>query len=243
MRQTRIYQPGQYQQGDTLELNESPAHHLATVLRARVGEELFLFNGKQKEFKAKITAIQKKRVQVLVGEAIDNQRESPLQIHLAQAICKGDKMDWVLQKATELGVQIFTPILSSRAASDLSDDKRREKKMKHWEGVIIHATEQSGRNQLPVLHTPKTLEQFLPTIVSGSKWIMTPGSSETLRTTKIIDQQITVMVGPEGGWSDSELLNAQSQGFLPLSLGPRILRTESAPIAIISVLQYMAGDF
>lgn len=243
MRQTRIYQTGSYQKGDRLTLDESAAHHLATVLRARVGEKLFLFNGQQTEFNAEVTAIRKKRVEVLIGDEVSSLKESPLQIHLGQAICKGDKMDWILQKGTELGVQTFTPILSSRAAHEISDPIRCEKKMKHWQGVIIHATEQCGRNQLPQLNPPIGLEEFITTDRPNEKWILSPHTTTRLKDCPPPKKNITLLVGPEGGWSDLELLNASQGGFQPVTLGPRILRTESAPIAMISILQYMAGDF
>lgn len=243
MRQTRIYQSGSYKQGDRLYLDEAAAHHLAVVLRAKVQEQLFLFNGQQVEFKAEIIAIRKKQVEVLIGEEITHQRESPLQIHLGQAICKGDKMDWILQKGTELGVQTFTPILSSRAAHEFSDPVRQEKKTKHWQGVIIHATEQCGRNQLPKLNQPILLEEFISTDRLGDKWILSPNTTTRLRDCPPLNENVTLLVGPEGGWSELELLNALQGGFHPITLGPRILRTESAPIAIISILQYMAGDF
>jgi 16S rRNA (uracil1498-N3)-methyltransferase len=243
MRHTRIFQPGSYQTGDHVRLSESASHHLAVVLRARVGDDLDLFPGDQQEFKAQISEIKKRQVTVLVGTAIHNQRESPLQIHLGQAVCKGDKMDWILQKGTELGVHAFTPILTSRSAHELSDPTRREKKLNHWQGVITHATEQCGRSQLPILHPPKMIDQFLAACNAEHQWILSPTAITPIRKCIPPEKSITVLVGPEGGWSELELLSATQSNFLPITLGPRILRTESAPIAIISILQFMAGDF
>ncbi len=243
MRHTRIFQPGSYQTGDTVHLSESASHHLAVVLRSHVGTKLFIFPGNAQEFNAEIIAIKKKQVTVLIGDSIQNLRESPLQIHLGQAVCKGDKMDWILQKGTELGVHAFTPILTSRSAHELTNPKRREKKFNHWQGVITHATEQCGRNQLPVLNPLQSIDQFLSIVGTEHKWILSPTAITPISKCNPPEKSITILVGPEGGWSELELLSATESHFLPITLGPRILRTESAPIAIISILQFMAGDF
>lgn len=243
MRATRIYQPGDYQPGDTIALDEAPSHHLAVVLRCRVGDDLLIFPGNLFEFKAIISEVKKKQVKVHIGEPVTHHTESPLDIHLGQSICKGDKMDWILQKGTELGVTTFTPILSSRTMHELADPKRREKKLHHWRGILTHATEQCGRTQLPMLNQPQPFDQFIASNDCPSKWILSPREAIPIRDCKPPEKNITLLVGPEGGWSDLELSSAREQGFLSIALGPRILRAESAPIAMISILQFMAGDF
>lgn len=243
MRQaTRIYQPGPYQTGDAFTLSESAAHHL-TVLRKSIGDTLILFKGDNHEWEAQIENIQKKNVQVRIGKSQCLSRESPIRIHLAQGISKGDKLDWVVQKAVELGVQTFTPIHTLRSHAFKNDPKIIQKKQKHWADIAISAVEQCGRNQLPTIHPTCQLDDYLNTVSCAHRWILSPDTEKTFRDYPLSEKEIALLIGPEGGWDPQELTASQDAGFVPVSLGPRILRTETAPLVILSLLQTLAGDF
>lgn len=194
------------------------------------------------EWEAEIIAISKKTVtvQIIEGHAVN--RSSPLPIHLAQSIGKGDKFDFVVQKAVELGVAALTPIISSRSAYSTLEKKRIEKKHAHWQGILISAVEQCGRTDLPILHPLCTFEQFLMQTNAIQKWILAPQTTHTLSAHTITQDPIALLIGPEGGWSESEYEEAVAAHFHPITLGPRILRTETAPIAILSILQALKGD-
>lgn len=243
MRNTRIYQPGLYQTGDDLFLSDQAAHHMGTVLRKKIGEHLTLFKGDNIEWDAQIISIQKKKVEVNIKESTFISRESPLQIHLAQAMSKGDKLDWILQKSVELGAHAFTPLRSAHAHPLKTDPQFLKKKQIHWEDIAISAVEQCGRNQLPLIHPPCHFETYLSTVNTKHRWILTPNTPYTFRNYALPQESITLLIGPEGGWSQQELDLAEKAGFLPLTLGPRILRTETAPLAALSLLQGISGDF
>lgn len=241
MNTTRIYQPGKYQSGEFLELSPEAGHHVAVVLRMQPGEHLTLFCGDNREFDACIDRIKKKQVMVCVGKATEINKESPLSLHLGQAISKGERMELVMQKATELGVAEITPIFTERCAVKL-DKERLTKKLHQWQAIVTAACEQSGRNSVPTVHPPAYLEHYLQTVNAPLKLILDPESTKNWRAYSLTQSNIALLVGPEGGLSTSEVALAKKQGFQPLSLGPRILRTETAAITVLSVLQAMGGD-
>lgn len=242
MRNIRIYQPGVYSIGYELSLFDMASHHLAAVLRSKVGDEILIFSGDGFDYHATITAINKKAVVVRVNTKIANNTESSIKIHLGQSVCKGDKMDWILQKGTELGVTEFTPIMSAHSAVVL-DEKRQEKKLAHWQNIIVHASQQSGRSIVPKLHPFCSLEKFINIKdLAQNKWMLSPGATKSLESINEHNCQHAILIGPEGGWSTNELDMAQSSGFYPLSLGKRILRTETAPLVFISILQFITGN-
>ncbi|ARB92678.1 16S rRNA (uracil(1498)-N(3))-methyltransferase [Legionella longbeachae] len=241
MRAVRIYQPGNYDTGQLLELSPEASQHVGVVLRMQEGEHLTLFCGDNREFDAIIETVKKKQVIVVVGSIKKVSRESPLTIHLAQAISKGERMEWVMQKAVELGVASITPILTERCVVKL-DQERMTKKLHQWQAIVIAACEQSGRNSVPQVHAPVTLSRYLEEIQAELKFILHPGQNKTWRdyTFKVAD--IVLLIGPEGGLSEQEVQYTSKHGFQPLSLGPRILRTETAAITALSVLQAVGGD-
>ena len=241
MREIRIYQPGDYHRGQLLELSSDAGQHVAVVLRMQPGEKLTLFCGDNREFAATIETIKKKQVTVRVGLITEKSRESPLNIHLAQAISKGDRMEMVMQKSVELGVSSIMPLITDRCAVKL-DKERMAKKMHQWQAIVIAACEQSGRNCVPVVHQPITLEQYVKEVQAKLKLILHPDCSTTWRDCPIEQLDIALIIGPEGGLSDEEIKLACLYEFLPLSLGPRILRTETAAISALSVLQAVGGD-
>ncbi len=242
MRTIRIYQPGPYVIGHNVELSTAASQHVAVVLRMQPGELLTLFCGDNREFSATITAIHKKKVVVHINHIADVNRESPCALHLAQAISKGERMEIVIQKAVELGVASITPLLTAHCVVRLDAD-RQAKKHAQWQNIAIAACEQSGRNQLPMIHPICALDTYLQQCTAITKLVLHPSTTKSWRDYSFTTGDIALLIGPEGGLSDDEVALATSQQFYPLSLGPRILRTETAAIAALSVLQATAGDF
>lgn len=242
MRIPRIYQSQTLQPRLTINLSDNAARHVQQVLRLSAGAQLILFNGMGGQYQAVIKSMDKRVVTVEIGEFSAIECESPLQIHLAQAISRGEKMDFTIQKAVELGVTEITPIISERCNVKLSHE-RFEKKMAHWQAIIISACEQSARNQIPLIHPPVHLNDWLAQSHQGMKLILHPSPQLSPLKEKQAQKNITVLVGSEGGFTPDEINWAIENQFQPLTLGPRVLRTETAALAVISVLQGMWGDF
>ena len=240
MRNSRIYQNISFTTGSEIQLNHQAAHHITNVLRLPVNSPLIIFNGQGGEYSAIIIAINKKSVTVRIGDFINIERESPLNLHLAQGISRGNKMDFTIQKAVELGVKTITPIITARCTIKLPPD-RWQKKLHHWQTIIINACQQCGRNQLPLLNSPIAIEDWLPQTVNTTKLILHPTANRTLETLTNI-QNCILLIGSEGGFTDREIVLTKQQQFIPLQLGPRILRSETAGLAAIAVLQNKFGD-
>ncbi|MFT4058158.1 MAG: 16S rRNA (uracil(1498)-N(3))-methyltransferase [Legionella sp.] len=241
MKTIRIYQPGEYQCGQLLELSPEASQHVGVVLRMQVGERLTLFCGDNREFGATIIAVKKKQVSVMVETVTTINIESPLSIHLGQAISKGERMEWVMQKAVELGVATIRPIITTRCVVKL-DKERMAKKLHQWQAIVIAACEQCGRNTVPKVHQPVYLQEYLQEAQADLKLILEPETDNNWRAYDVQKNTIALLIGPEGGFSEAEVQLALSQDFQPLSLGPRILRTETAAITALSVLQAVGGD-
>jgi 16S rRNA (uracil1498-N3)-methyltransferase len=204
------------------------------------GDALILFNGEGGEYPATIEAVDKRAVTVATEQSSDNVPESTLQLHLGIAMSKGDRMDWIVQKATELGVARITPLHSERVELKLQGE-RADKKLAHWRGIAIAACEQCGRNRLPEIGAIQTLAEWLEHTVADAKFVLHHRTDAALDAAAK-PASVALLVGPEGGLSEAEIAGAQRKGFAPLRLGPRVLRTETAPLAAISVLQYVWGD-
>jgi 16S rRNA (uracil1498-N3)-methyltransferase len=242
MRIPRIYVAEPLQLGQSLLLPEQAARHVNQVLRLSVGSPLILFNGEGGEYAAKIVELKKRAVTVSLEEFVDRNVESPMAIHLGQAISRGERMDIALQKSVELGVKEITPLFTERCGVKLQDD-RLQKRMRHWLGVIESACEQCGRNSLPVLHEPLKLPAWLQAS-EGKGFVLDPLASKSFMSAELDEQKsLRVLIGPEGGLSDMEVKEAILKGFEGLTLGPRILRTETAAIAVLSIVQARWGDF
>ena len=241
MRTIRIYQPGHYEPGNTIELTASASQHIGVVLRMQPGEQLTLFCGDNREFSATIDAVRKKTVVVRISAVIDVNRESSCVLHLAQAISKGERMELVIQKAVELGVSSITPLLTAHCVVRL-DAERLVKKHMQWQAIAIAACEQSGRNKLPIIHPACSLDNYLQQCQATTKLVLHPNAAKSWRDYTFTDGDIALLIGPEGGLSEDEVSQAKSVEFQSLCLGPRILRTETAAIAAISVLQAISGD-
>ncbi|MCB1687872.1 MAG: 16S rRNA (uracil(1498)-N(3))-methyltransferase [Halioglobus sp.] len=240
MRITRIYTTQTLGSNTTVALEPGPSSHLARVLRLGVGDPLTLFDGRGGEYPGEITAVDKKHVQVQTGGHRDIECESGLSIHLGIAISRGERMDWLVQKSTELGVTALTPLLTENTGVKLSGD-RATKKIQHWQQVAISACEQCGRNRPPVIHGLQTLENWLATTDAQSKFVL--HHRATTVEAREPPTSIALLVGPEGGLTEAgEIKAAEQAGFTALRLGPRVLRTETAPLAAIAILQSHWGD-
>lgn len=239
---SRIFQAQTLHSGSLIELDDQASHHLARVLRAKVGDALVLFNGEGGEYQALITSIDKKSVTAKLGLLIEREAESPLKLCLAQAISRGEKMDYTIQKAVELGVHQIVPLFTERCSVKL-DEEKRQKRLQHWQSIVVSACEQSGRNRLPTLLPPQNLNQWLKTAQADHCFVLAPQSGYQLKTGSVQkNSSVILLIGPEGGLSEAELAIVTARGFLSLNLGPRVLRTETAAVAALTALQCYFGD-
>ena len=246
MRITRFYLPQILAANASVELTAEAAHHAFTVLRLKEGAPLIVFNGEGGEYTATIISASKKSVVIQTDNFNPTDNESPLRTHLAIGISKGERFDLVLQKATELGVSAITPLITERTEVRLNQE-RQDKKQQHWQNIIINACEQSYRNRLPKLNTPIEFSTLLTKEASERKLILHP-PKESNAQQLVLDKSnkpksVCLLVGPEGGFSDHEVSLATKHHFTALTLGPRVLRTETAPLAALSVAQMLWGDF
>lgn len=241
MRQSRIYTPQPLLSTETVELSGQTRHYLARVLRLSVGDSVILFDGDGREYPGEIIEVQSKRIIARLGESRPAGNESPLKITLVQAISRGERMDYSLQKATELGVSCIQPLVSQRVEVRL-DEKRKAKRLQHWKGVVISACEQSGRAVVPEVLQPCLLDEWLAVADTSKSLVLDPTAKMRLSEFSEGHKNVSVLVGPEGGFTEIELEHVKAKGVTPLSLGPRILRTETAGPVAIAVLQVVAGD-
>ncbi|MDD5241047.1 MAG: 16S rRNA (uracil(1498)-N(3))-methyltransferase [Sulfuricella sp.] len=225
------------------ELPEQAAHHATRVLRLKEGDAVTVFNGQGGEGDACITAISKHHVSMEITDWQNVERESPLQVHLAQAISAGEKMDYTLQKAVELGIGNIQPLASERSVVRLSGE-RADKRVAHWQGVVISACEQSGRNHVPQVAAIRPLLDWLPQGGANSlRLMLAPGAEIGLHDLPKPGGAVTLLIGPEGGLSPVEADAAKRVGFTPVRLGVRVLRTETAALAALAAMQTLWGDF
>ena len=243
MRLTRVYVDAPLSPGAELALPESAAVHLSRVLRLVAGDECVLFNDDGRDYDARIVAIDKRGVRVAVegSRGVDN--ESPLRITLLQGVARGEKMDLILQKATELGVTSIAPLWSQRSEVKL-EGERLAKRLAHWRGVVASACEQCGRARVPEVASPVALAASLGALPAGGlRLILDPEGELALGGMSLLGgEHVTLAVGPEGGWSSVDREQLRDNGFHGMRLGPRILRTETAGLAAIAALQSRFGD-
>ena len=241
MRLTRVYVEEPLAAGKSCALEGSAANHIMRVLRLRDGDALTLFDGRGGEYGARIAGFRKDSVQVEVQEHRDVERESALDLTLAQGISRGERMDWVMQKATELGVRRIVPVITERTVVKL-DERQSERKVEHWRAIVIAACEQSGRNRVPEVAAPCAFHEVLREgDAAGKKLLLSPVGSRNARELAL-SGRATLLVGPEGGLSPDEQELAISAGFEQVRMGPRVLRTETAAIAALTILQHDYGD-
>jgi 16S rRNA (uracil1498-N3)-methyltransferase len=243
MRLTRVYVETPVTPGKSLVIEGTAANHITRVLRLRSGDALTVFDGTGGEFGARIEEFRKESVVVAVEEHRTLDRESPLSLTLAQGISRGERMDWIIQKATELGASRIVPVFTKRSVVRL-DEKQAERKLQHWRGVAVAACEQCGRNRIPELPAPVDFFDLLasPDTPGQTRLLLSPTGDLRLDDLEDLSKGITVLIGPEGGLEDVEQETAISAGFKPVRLGPRILRTETAAIAALTIIQRYFGD-
>lgn len=244
MSRPRFYCPPPLPASSSFELPEEAAHHAQRVLRLRVGDAVQVFDGLGHALDGKISAISGKRVALHELQTCLEEAEAALHIILAQAMSSSEKMDWVVQKATELGAAEIQPVQTQRSVAKLSSE-RAEKRTAHWRSVAISACEQCGRNALPAIHAPQELSSWLTSVrgTPGAKLILQPEGSTPLHKQPRPQGSVLLLIGPEGGFSDDEIKMAHLAGFAPIRLGKRVLRTETAALAGIAALQTLWGDF
>ncbi len=246
MRIPRIYVPVNLSEEKSSELilDTEASNHILQVLRLKIGAPLILFNGQGGEFSAEIVSVQNKKVIVKIIQFQEGIRESPLAIHLLQGISRGEKMDFTIQKAVELGVTTITPLFTEYCNVKL-DDARLTNRLLHWQKVAVNAAEQSGRCFVPKIFSACKINDSVSSLsFSGMRLLLDHRAEITLKDLKIEknENKMILLVGPEGGFSDSEIVFAENHNFKKIKFGPRILRTETAGLAAISVLQSLLGD-
>ena len=233
----RFYCPAPLATGLSLDLPAGAARHVQ-VLRMQPGDGITLFNGEGGEFAATVTRMGRSDVQVSVGAHVALEREAGRAVHLLAGITANDRMDWLVEKATELGVASITPLVAERSVLKLKGE-RADKKLAHWQSVAVAAAEQCGRNRVPTVHAAVTLVEWLKQAAPGERWVLS--LAEGTRpladmADKASTSPIMVLSGPEGGLSPAEEAVALTAGFVPVTLGPRVLRAETAPLAVLAVL-------
>jgi 16S rRNA (uracil1498-N3)-methyltransferase len=241
MRVPRVFIDQKVVPGDSIFLSIDKTHHILHVLRLHVGDQVKLFNNSGFEFIAKIIEVKKKAIRVEVGESSQCENESPLEIALYLAVSRGPHMDFSIQKAVELGVKVIIPIISEFSNVKLTG-ARVDNKITHWEKIIIGAAEQCGRNTLAELQSPMTFNESIHLDNNSKKLILHPGVGQTMSKINIKNSKLALMIGPEGGFSDEEFQKALDNNYIPVNLGPRILRTETAVVCSLSNAQQLWGD-
>ncbi len=243
MSQHRLYIETGLESGSNVTLDAERSHYLLRVLRMRRGQSLIVFNGDGREYEASLASVQKHGAELEIAERREPRTESALKIHLVQGVSRGDRMDWVVQKATELGVKRISPVLTDLGIVRL-EHRRAQRRLKHWRKVAIGATEQSGRTRPPLIDPPVPLRAWLGAgpRESDRDLILRPGASEPLLQIAPPRTKLCLLVGPEGGFADTEYGAAAAAEFQEVSLGPRILRTETAAVAALAVAQSAWGD-
>jgi len=243
MRLTRVYVDAPVTAGKRLVVAGNAANHIARVLRLRSGDALTVFDGSGGEFGARVEEFRKEAVVVCVEEHRTLDRESPLPLTLAQGISRGERMDWIIQKATELGASRIVPVFTKRSVVRL-DDKQAERKLQHWRAIAVSACEQCGRNRLPDVAAPADFFDVLPAGFSAgeTRLLLSPTGDLRIDDLKDVGKGITVLIGPEGGLEDAEQEAAVAAGFKAVRMGPRVLRTETAAIAALTIIQRYFGD-
>lgn len=240
---TRLFIDGALLPGQVLVLENEQAHYIGRALRLRAGDTLSVFNAESGEFAATVDNLSKSTATLTIDEPIQTATESPLRLHLVQGVSRGDRMDFAVQKATELGVKRITPVLTEYGMVKL-DGKRASKRRDHWQKIAISACEQSGRIRPPLIDPPVPLKTWFggKTQETDVDLVLQPGAARAMTSLTAPQTKVCLLIGPEGGFSDTEYEDAEFAGFTAVSLGPRVLRTETAALAAISVAQTLWGD-
>lgn len=222
-------------------LADDAAHYVGKVLRLRPGEMLALFNGSDGEHLAEVVSVDKKSVSVRLDRQLPNSADPVLPVHLGLGISRGERMDYAIQKATEAGVSSIIPLLTERCEVKLKGE-RVDNRISHWNRIAISACEQSGRCAIPVIESPLLLQDWLSREHGGASFVLDHRGTQGYPAS-CQPEAVTLLIGPEGGLSDDEVAMAKAEGFRAVRLGPRVLRTETAPVIAISLAQFLWGDY
>jgi 16S rRNA (uracil1498-N3)-methyltransferase len=237
----RIYVEKPLREGVDLELPEGAAHHLRRVLRVRQHDEVVVFNGQGGEYHGRISHAGQHALRVCIERFDPTERESPVVITLVQAVSRGDRMDYTIQKAVELGVSRIVPLATQRGVVRL-DAARMERRRDHWRGIIKHACEQCGRTRLPLLDELHAVDQWAQADAASERYVLDPHATRGLTEEKTPGGAVSLVAGAEGGFDDAEIELLRDAGYRAVRLGPRILRTETAAVAALVILQSLWGD-
>lgn len=242
MRLTRLHVPGPLADAGELDLPATAAAHVGRVLRLRRGDPLVLFDGSGSDLRAEVVSLGGGRVRVQILERVAGLPESPLAVTLVQAVSRGERMDWTMQKATELGVSRIVPVVSARSVVRL-DERQAEQRLRHWQAVVTSACEQCGRSVLPVVEAPRSLARYLAALQGDvARLLLDPRGPDSLAARAVGLRAVELLIGPEGGLDVAETDAARDAGYAAVRLGPRVLRTETAGIAALALLQGTGGD-
>ena len=241
MRVSRLFTPMHLASGKQIELDDENGHYVRTVLRLKKAAEIILFNGAGGEYLCTVAEVSRKSVEIAINKWLDRNVESPLLVTLGLGISRGDRMDFSVQKAVELGVNYITPLLTERCVVQFKGEKKPQRLL-HWQKIVQHAAEQSGRTTVPELTDIEHLQHWVDK-QQGLKVFLDPYAKKTLADTTPINMHVTLLTGPEGGFSNQERETAKAAGFIPVRLGNRILRTETASLAALAAVQLLWGDF
>ena len=237
----RLYIEGEIQVGEERELPADVGHRVRTVLRLARDAEVILFNGAGGEYDARLAKVARSEVRAIINGFRPVDTESLLDLTLVQSISRGERMDYTIQKAVELGIRHIVPVISRRTAVRLDGD-RAEKRLAHWCGIARHAAEQSGRTRLPDVHAAVHLDQWLTEPASGHRFLLNAKAPQGLAQQSPPTPDITIVAGPEGGFDEREIEALENAGVTPVHLGPRTLRTETAAVTALSIVQALWGD-
>ncbi|MGB0732559.1 MAG: 16S rRNA (uracil(1498)-N(3))-methyltransferase [Pontibacterium sp.] len=241
MRLPRFYDPQSFAPNTSTELGNAAVQHIVKALRLKKDDKIALFNGDGLLYHATLTQVEKRTAIAYVTHVEKPDNESPLNVTIGQSLSRGERMDYAVQKSTELGATQITPLFSSRCEVKLPPD-RQEKRVNHWQHVAISACEQSGRCFVPKIASPLTLEAWLKEQTADLKFVLHHHAEQPLASHPT-PQSVALLIGPEGGLTEEEVSLAIAHGFQPLTMGPRVLRTETAPVAALSLLNYLWGDW
>ncbi|WP_022962952.1 16S rRNA (uracil(1498)-N(3))-methyltransferase [Halopseudomonas pelagia] len=240
MRVSRFYLDAALAEGP-LPLEGDLAHYIGRVLRLSPGAPVQIFNGSGQEWPGEVLEVSKRLVNLRLAAAIPGLPESPLQVHLGQAMSRGERMDWAIQKAVELGVSEITPLFTERCEVKLQGE-RADKRQAHWQQIAISACEQCGRSVVPVIHPPAAFSTWLDALNCDLKLVLHHRTEQQLESLAR-PEQLGLLIGPEGGLSADEIAQAENSGFQAARFGPRVLRTETAPVVALTMAQHLWGDF
>lgn len=240
MRVSRFYLDAALAEGDRL-LEDNLAHYVGRVLRLAPGAPVQIFNGTGEEWPGEILEVSKREVRVRLGAAIAGMPEPALRVHLGQAMSRGERMDWAIQKAVELGVNEITPLFTERCEVRLQGE-RADKRQAHWQQIAVSACEQCGRSVVPLVHPPVALSAWLRGLTCDLKLVLHHRTEQNLHSLAR-PEKLGLLIGPEGGLSADEITQAENSGFQAARFGPRVLRTETAPVVALTMAQHLWGDF